>query len=1045
MRRALSAVLLLSCLVPATVGARVLSRDELARLPLLPVDPAAPLPAGQPPGRALRKGLPAHPRLSPQLDRLVFELAAASDEPSREAAARRLAVPWRAGRVQVVVRFDPDGPIPAPGSVVRVGGVPLEVVGRRDRRVEAWVAGSDLVRLAGAPGVQGVEAAIRPQTFEVISKGVANTKADKLQALGVDGSGVVVGVLDAGFAGYEQLLGTELPAQVITRSFGIDITGGGEAHGTAVAEIVHDMAPGALLVLVAYGSTYDFEDAVEWLVDNGASIITTSTGSSLTGPCDGRDAMAAAANAAVDQGTIFLASAGNYGDGHYLATFTPSAKPGFEGFHAFTPVRTVAFFGLGNNCYGLGAGTELDVSLVWDDWGPDPLSMTARADYDLYLMRYDPDAGWQFTDVASDYNQAQGWYPWEMLHVAVPQNGCYGLAIRQTQASRDHELHLYAYNMTFANQFQVPERSVIDPCVGEKVQCIGATSIYDTLAQYSSQGPANPNELTGQVLMKPDFTAPAGTETVALGGFPGTSASAPHAAGALALLLQVTGGDSQAALALARGLARDLGEPGQDPRFGWGRIEVGTCTDAWCDDHLPCTQSSCQPWVGCQQVPVGDGCVLDHACHAAGAANPVDACQVCDPATPGAWADAPDGTPCDDGRPCTLGDTCLEGACVPGAPAPAGERAEGCVIYTCDGVSTDAAATFVPAATPCGAPAGCADGRVTPAAACDGQGACVGAAGVSCAPYAACVDGTSCATTCATDADCTPLDRCVAAACVADQAPVADAGAPQSVAAASPVSLDAGASTDPEADPLAFAWSQISGPTVVLDDATAVSPGFVAPAPGAATTLRFVVRAWDGRLWSAPALTSVVVAPVPNQAPVANAGADLVVDEGATVTLDGSASNDPDLTPFTFAWRQDAGPAVTLDDPAAKQPTFVSPQVEADTQLTFSLVVSDGVAQSEPSEVHVLVRDLPGPEPAPDAVEDLAVDAVDGTTTADGRPEAAAEAGPEPTTEPEAEPAIRTGGGCTTAGSVPAPASSASVLVSALGTLLVALRRRLAS
>jgi hypothetical protein len=177
--------------------------------------------------------------------------------------------------------------------------------------------------------------------------------------------------------------------------------------------------------------------------------------------------------------------------------------------------------------------------------------------------------------------------------------------------------------------------------------------------------------------------------------------------------------------------------------------------------------------------------------------------------------------------------------------------------------------------------------------------------------------------------------------------------------------LDAGASSDPEGAVLSYAWSQTSGPGVALDDPTSVAPAFTAPSPVAATTLRFVVRAHDGHQVSSPATTTVVVGAVPNQIPVADAGSDTQVDEGSLVTLDGSGSRDPDNTPFTFAWSQDSGPGVTLDDPASKSPSFTAPQVDADSLVVLALVVSDGVANSAPAHVNVLVRDLPVVEPLP--------------------------------------------------------------------------------
>ena len=76
------------------------------------------------------------------------------------------------------------------------------------------------------------------------------------QRAGIDGSGVKVAVIDLGFAGYASRLGSDLPASVAT----IDHCGGssrraaGTRHGTAVAQVVHQTAPGAQLKLICVDS-----------------------------------------------------------------------------------------------------------------------------------------------------------------------------------------------------------------------------------------------------------------------------------------------------------------------------------------------------------------------------------------------------------------------------------------------------------------------------------------------------------------------------------------------------------------------------------------------------------------------------------------------------------------------------------------------------------------------------------------------------------------------------------------------------------------------
>ena len=92
-----------------------------------------------------------------------------------------------------------------------------------------------------------------------------------------------------------------------------------------------------------------------------------------------------------------------------------------------------------------------------------------------------------------------------------------------------------------------------------------------------------------------------------------------------------------------------------------------------------------------------------------------------------------------------------------------------------------------------------------------------------------------------------------------------------------------------------------------------------------------------------------------NTAPNASAGTAQSVASGALVSLDGSASSDPEGDSLSYSWTQTAGPAVTLSSATAQKPTFTAPTVSASTALTFSLVVSDGSLSSSAATVTITI------------------------------------------------------------------------------------------
>lgn len=112
-----------------------------------------------------------------------------------------------------------------------------------------------------------------------------------------------------------------------------------------------------------------------------------------------------------------------------------------------------------------------------------------------------------------------------------------------------------------------------------------------------------------------------------------------------------------------------------------------------------------------------------------------------------------------------------------------------------------------------------------------------------------------------------------------------------------------------------------------------------------------------------------------NTAPVANAGTDQSVDEQISITLDGSASSDPDGDNLTYTWTQTVGAPVTLANATSAQASFNGPDVGigSSTTLTFQLRVADPSGASNSNTIDVVVNGVSNSDPVVSAGADQSV------------------------------------------------------------------------
>jgi hypothetical protein len=182
--------------------------------------------------------------------------------------------------------------------------------------------------------------------------------------------------------------------------------------------------------------------------------------------------------------------------------------------------------------------------------------------------------------------------------------------------------------------------------------------------------------------------------------------------------------------------------------------------------------------------------------------------------------------------------------------------------------------------------------------------------------------------------------------------PVAQAGSDQNVPEGNTACLDGSGSFDPDAgDDLTYAWTQVDGPSVTLDNASSSQPCFATPPVGpSGAVLHFHLTVTDNHGASStdvsPPNYPVVAVNVTyvNQPPTADAGADQGVNEGDTVHLDGSNSSDLDGNDLTFSWEQVGGATVVnLTGANTANPTFAAPRVTCHGDVVvMKLTVDDG-------------------------------------------------------------------------------------------------------
>ena len=431
--------------------------------------------------------------------------------------------------------------------------------------------------------------------------------------------------------------------RIHTRSFRADGNLQVSQHGRQVAEIVYDMAPDAELWLVSVSTDLEFNEAMDWLITQNVDIINVSIGWTNYDDGDGNsstginNALVDAVNRVNTAGILYVAAAGNSAVGHWQGTYSNSHTtiPGFDpidedppgppdatdyDYHlwdadVFNELTNFVTTDIENDgvidITGCASGPcRVEVNLAWSDW-----TGTNGQDYDIHILNStDNGASWGVVSSSTD-DQASG-YPWptELIQAYVPAapsvevlkpdstsydpkvfegDPNYKVAIvvqRINNTAGGDFLELYTSGDGYWDlQVDSPANSLVSPADAANAFTVGAYNHFTGAFDSSdSQGPVNGaggSAPTGGETVKPDITGPAcvSTSVDIFGfdgdGFCGTSAAAPHVAGAAALVLQAnpTFTNAQIRSFLETTAEADGGDPtaGQDNQWGWGKLTLG--------------------------------------------------------------------------------------------------------------------------------------------------------------------------------------------------------------------------------------------------------------------------------------------------------------------------------------------------------------------------------------------------------------------------------------------------------------------------------------
>lgn len=354
---------------------------------------------------------------------------------------------------------------------------------------------------------------------ELISEGVQFVNADDVHKFSqLSGAGIRIAVLDLAFDDKNSEISNSIKQtksfrQGFSGTLPLEGLGNQYLHGTAVAEIINDVAPGAELYLYTFGTELEFEKALDY-AKTRVDMVTISVGW-INYPSDGNSSMTQKIEEIIDSGLSFVVSSGNYAEMHWEGKAIDSDSDGWIEFFQSDEALSIPITD--------GMLKEKIPIFIYITWKSKTLS-----DFDVVLI--DPNGK---TSAYSANKQNKDNTIYESITFTPNQAGIYKLAISTSEKNPESIIEVFSPINNIEHAVKIGSVGIPTDAAG--VISVGALSSSDgKLESFSSQGPTN-NDRLAPIVMGPDAVT---TKAYSGNLFYGTSAAAPHVAGIVALMLE---------------------------------------------------------------------------------------------------------------------------------------------------------------------------------------------------------------------------------------------------------------------------------------------------------------------------------------------------------------------------------------------------------------------------------------------------------------------------------------------------------------------------